>query len=227
MQIKIFSSLKDNDYNALINIVISYLNLNTLRLVITATAQAALAQCTTMLNEPETGWNAAYALTLNPATDNTTNTSQKNHVRDQISLKLSVVYKDIPNSALTQTDRDTLLLPGNNSVHTPIGTLSYAPKLDIENREHLLLKIRVTDPANPHTKEMPHGQHVQVAVGFKDATTGIIMWDIDVTKEVHKFLSDIIFRQEHVGKKATLRWRYVNTKGAVSVWSEDLDVFII
>src|ERR1035437_9257673 len=102
------------------------------------------------------GWVELWILHTNHNTNTHTIVTLVNAMRTAIEKQIRTIYKDIPNSALTATDRSTLRLPEHGLQHTKIQVMEYAPKGSIDDNKHLQQVLRITDPQNTTTQAMPH-----------------------------------------------------------------------
>lgn len=211
---------KDFEFNEYANEAIPHLDTNKVRLGVTDPN-------INTLNGYLADWNVKFPLSQSDITRTTKITKEKDILRGQIERQIRKICKDIPDSALTVEDRLILRMKKRDSIITPVGILDYAPEGIVEQIKHLIVSFRFNDPETATSQKMPKGQHIQLFVGFKDLVTGVITWDIELYKEVHEYLTDIIFRQEHIGKKVVFRYRYANTKGEIAVWGNDIEITII
>ena len=137
--------VKDADFSIYINISIPYVTASKTRLVLTPTAQAALTALETKLNAADSGWNSVYPLCCNSATVTTTLVATKKSLRTQIETLLRAVYADIPQSLLTQTDRDTLNINTVSGSHTQAMVPVSVPSLTVSGRGHLCVTLTILD----------------------------------------------------------------------------------
>ena len=112
----------DADFNSYVNAAVPYLEVNRVRLNVTiANVNTATVQ--------KNSWNTLFAASQNNATRTSAITADKNNVRTQLENQLRLIYADIAESALTETDRATLHLPKRDTVPSPrphIETQPYA-----------------------------------------------------------------------------------------------------
>lgn len=209
---------KDADFNDYLQPAVPYIDANAGRLN-AASNQTALD---TMFGQ----WNTIYPQSQNPNTATSTITAQKTQLRSDMEDLLRVIYSDIPESALTQQDRQTLNLPERDTTPTPVAIADHAPAIGIDSMQHLVITLRITDPDNPHTQAMPDGQGAEVNVAVQDMSATSFTWDADRSFITHRFLSDVQFEAGDVGKKAHFRCRYLNTRGEPGPWSDTMDSMI-
>lgn len=116
---------------------------------------------------------------------------------------------------LTEDDRSTLHIFEEDTERTRVAVPDHAPLVFVEKIIHLVHKIRFRDPENPNTKKKPEG------VKFIECEMSIAGGRTE-KKSTGKFLLTFEFTDEEVGKKATYRSRYVNTRGEAGPWSDNV-----
>ena len=97
------------------------------------------------------GWKELWLLRTNPSTKTKTVTDLITARRKELEFALRLIFNDIPNSALTPTDRSNLLIAEASGSHTPAAIPANAPVIAIVSQGHLFAIISITDPAHPHT----------------------------------------------------------------------------
>ena len=254
-------STKDADVNNDFNIAINYLNVaaNKSRLVLTPGAQSMLTQLTTWLGvgtpAPAGSWNEQYPKSQNAATNTTTITTTKNGLRKEMESGLRFVYADIPQSVLTQVDRDTLKLPIHDHTPTHVALPANAPVIAVVERGHLYVIISITDPKNPHTQAKPDGVEatdLESAFQSKDDAIAIAVQaaaDAAAAKvagnvvpvpvvtfpqqsdyrhlgNTGKFLYKVTYTDIQIGGTDHIRARYLNTRKEPGDWSEVITVVV-
>jgi len=222
----------DADFSNHINIVIPYLGSVKGRLVTTAAAQSALTTVTSALTNATTGWNYTYQMWLNPTTSTTTFTTNKNLLRESIEAELRLIFADIPQSILTQTDRDTLNLPLRADTYTPSSVPTAIPSVLVRDRAHLSVTLSIVDVAHPQSKAKPEGvDSIEIEAAFLPA---------DTTPPAG-FPKDTDFRHVAMSGKATynrsysseqlkgteyIKARYLNSRNQPGGWSEVISVIV-
>jgi hypothetical protein len=116
---KIFATTLDGK-NTQYNQVIPYCETNKVRLTIDTTKMAA--QVTNL-----TSWNSVYNDSVNKNLTTKTLRDQRNGLIDTIEEGMREIYNDIPDSLLTDADRNTLNLPKRDTTNTPRGEITTAP----------------------------------------------------------------------------------------------------
>jgi hypothetical protein len=226
----------DSEFSIDINNIITYLNVpaNKSRLVITTAAQANLATVTTLVTTAGTGWNTVYAQSINPSANTTTITQTKNSQRAQIERLLRSIYDDIPQSVLTQTDRDTLHIALRDKTATPVPVPPNEPVIAIKGRGHLYINFNITDPSRPQTQAKPEGvDTIEIQSAFlpintpKDQAENFpAESDFRHLESTGKFLYKRVYEMSHLAGTDFLRARYVNTRKQPGPWSEIISVVV-
>jgi hypothetical protein len=223
---------KDGEFNVLINIIVTYLNANKARLVLTPTAQAALTLVTANVNTAVTGWNALYPLSQNPGSATNTIIAQKTTLRSSIESEIRIIFNDIPESVLLQIDRDNLNLPAPSGTHTPATKPTSVPSLTITNRGHLSISLSILDVA-----------HSQVITNVSDADSIEIesAFLMNSATPSTDFPTDADFRHLAATGKSSytrsytadqlkgsdfLRARYLSSRKEPGSWSEVISVVV-
>lgn len=141
--------LKDSEFNSYLLIVVPYLNdpANLPRLGISAVNIGDL-------NMAYGIWQVKYPQSVNTATSTTSIIGEKNEARDEIEETLRDIYDDIPGSALTQTDRDTLRLPKRDASPSRRGAIEDIPIADAKavGGGAAKMVVRVTEDATRASK---------------------------------------------------------------------------
>ena len=145
---------KDPEFSVHINTAIPYLDTNKTRLGVSSANNTTLNG---LHNEPAggTGWLQVFPLSQNNATRTTTITKDKNTLRRQIEALMRTIFNDIPESVLTQLDRDTLNLKKRDTIPSARAQITTAPFVDFKGEEGgiILVTCRVikkSDRASIH-----------------------------------------------------------------------------
>jgi len=245
---KIFRS-KDTEFNDDLVIQVPYLNTHAVRLGVSTPNLSALNTLFTNPSVPldQLGWKEIWLLHSAKST-RTPDVNTELHIRrHQVEAQMRSIYGDIPKSVLTTTDRSTLNLKLRDTTPTKIQVVEYAPNGDIETMRHLAHVLRITDPANPHTQEMPNGNSVEVQLRYEDsaATTSArtaapaaappaaappaataVVWETAEHSPASRFLFAVEFAADKVGKMAKYRLRYQNERGDKGNWSEEFGAMV-
>lgn len=203
---------KDADFNDYVVNAVPYLNANKTRLGVSTANMTELQSLFTQ-------WNTVYPKSQNRDLRTRAITAQKKQLRLQMSALLRKIYRDIPQSALTVSDRETLGLKLRDIEPTPVAIVAYAPTIALDTMRHLLHTLRIADPTNPLTRAMPKGHKAEVQwfVGNAGLSTDKITFDRSDTAT--RFLFKVAFGADDVGKTAYYRACYRNTRGQRGPWS--------
>ncbi|MFQ5335676.1 MAG: hypothetical protein ACE5DN_06345, partial [Flavobacteriales bacterium] len=183
-----------------------------------------------LLNDPggKDGWEQVFPQQQNPNTRTHTLTEKKNELREQITDLLRTVYNDIAESALTDDDRDNLNLKKRDTEPTPAPVPSEAPDVEFVRMQDHVMRLRITDPANPHTQAKPEGvDKAQVFIYFGTQPPASEN-DYRYLGETGRFVDDFPFSSDDVGKTIFIITRWVNTRGEVGPFnSKPIETVII
>jgi hypothetical protein len=224
----------DSDFNTYANNANTYLNVagNKSRLVLTSAATTALTTLNSLITTATTGWNAIFPQSQNPATDTTTITAAKNTLRDSIETQLRIIFADIPNSVLTQTDRDTLNLTQHSDTHTPVPKPQNAPVIVVTGRDHLSVTLNITDPAHPQVQAKPDGvSEIEIQSAFLAPGATPAAGFPNETDFRHLALSgrasfERDYTQDQLKGTDYIRARYISTRKEPGAWSEIISVVV-
>ena len=133
---------------------------------------------------------------------------------------LRTIYGDIPKSALTLNDRNTLNLKERDTTPTAIQPVDFAPVISFEKVRNGIQLVRFQSPETPDTNAMPPNQDAEVQRFVGDA--GLSDNDIPFTglQDTGKHLLQVDFIPAEKGKTAYYRARYKTDTGKVGPWSD-------
>ncbi|HLG35499.1 MAG TPA: hypothetical protein VI757_11515 [Bacteroidia bacterium] len=203
---------KNAGYNAYVEIAAPYVAANAVRLKIPG---AAITELNTLFSD----WAPTYIAAFSKETRTHVTIENRNDLRALLTKKLSEIYKDIPQSALTTEDRATLRLKARDRVRTRAHIMSTAPSHSISvkghNRHQLYLSAEGTT-----SKQIPSGQFVLMLyfVGEARLKDGDIVFNH--VKIITRHVSVIHHQEELAGKTAYYKCCYVNRRGECGPWSE-------
>ena len=83
----------------------------------------------------------------------------------------------------------------------------------IDAIKHLSHKLRLTDPANPHTQSKPKGVRAIQVFRFVGTSAPADVSEYQFVGDATRFLFESKFTLADVGKTAYYLARYVNTRG--------------
>jgi len=213
---------KNSEFNDYSNTVTPYLNANAVRLSVSG---ANLTILNTFYDNPgvvqnDLGWKQLWALNINDDTTTKTISDLVRIRRTDMEDTLRLIYGDIPKSALTVSDRNTLNIPLRDSTPTPVPVLTFAPDVEIDETRNGVQVLRVTNPQTPDTDAMPPNQkaELQTFVGAANIPDNNIAFV--GLKTTSKHLNTVNFLPAQKGQTAYYRGRYVNPKGEQGPWSD-------
>ena len=205
---------KEADRNSYYGVACPYLLLaaNVTRLGISAGNKATLQSA-------YTAWNNAYPLSQNPNTRTTTTIADKNNADDDLQTIMRTIFGDIPDSALTSTDRSTLNLPEHSNSHTPAPVPTSAPVATIDSGNRLEHSISVVDENTPTSRAKPDGVRGCQVWEKIGAPAPVSATDLIFVAETTKSPFVNHFNGADAGKMVYYWMRWVNTRGEVGPWS--------
>jgi len=142
---------KEADRNSFYNIACPYLlkPANETRLGVSAANSATLQTAFT-------DWNGTYSIALNPDTRTSTAIDNKNKADFDLQTIMRKIFADIPASALTTQDRNTLNLP-ERAAGSPAPAPSTKPVATIDAGNRLEHSLSVVDETTPTSRAKPDG----------------------------------------------------------------------
>ncbi len=182
----------------------------------------------TALMSFKVGWNMAWAKAKNKDTRSRADVQAKKDARKayQSALRKFVMEWVAFNSKVSDADREGLGLKVKDTEPTPMPILDRAPDVTIDTIRHLVHKLRLTDPENPHTQAKPKGiRYIQVFRCFgKDVPTGVEQYHLagDATRFIYRV--NVVEADE--GKMVWYIARYVNTRGIPGPWSNEISATV-
>jgi len=212
----------NTDSNSYFIVVVPFLDTNSARLSITAGN-------ITILNDyfnnasgvpSELGWRQLW---LSYADPDVVNKSIRQLIalrRKQIVTHLRLIYDDIPKSALTVNDRNTLNLPLRDTTPTTVQAVEFAPVISFETVSNGIQIVRFQNPKTPDSNAMPDNQHVELQM--YDGAAGIAENEIPFVhfEDTGKHLLKVEFDPTDKGKTAYYRGRYETETGKTGPWSD-------
>jgi hypothetical protein len=201
---------KEADFNVYVQAAVPYLTSNKERLLISD-------DNLTSLTNNSNAWNLIF-----PASQNT-NTRTKTIVENKDSAKVDLmgimrkIFADIPQSALTTEDRNTLNLPLRDTTRTPAPVPDTRPAGQVDTSQRLRHKISFVNQDNNHAKpEGVRGCQIWYTIG--EPVTDLDELKFMALDTASPYIKD--FSVEHAGKMVYYWLRWENTRGEVGPWSE-------
>lgn len=204
---------KEAELNNYFGIAVPYLISNAARLGISSAHSTALSAALDL-------WYKKYPLATNANTRTKTITDEKDKAKAELTNLMRGVFDDIPNSALTSEDRNTLNLSERSApARSPIPATSPVLKVDTGNRlEHT---IAFTDEATPTSRAKPHGVRgcqIWVSIGGTSAPGDPKDYRYVATDTASPYV--LHFEGADAGKNAWYIARWENTRGETGPWSD-------
>ena len=217
-----------NDY---FDTVAPYLNANDARLGVSAGNLSTLNDFYDNggggVPQSELGWTQLWVLYSNPDQVNKSIRDNVKIRREEMEDILRTIYDDIPNSALTTNDRNTLNLPLRDSEPTAIQAVDFAPVISFEKVSNGIQIVRFQNPETPDSNAMPPNQDAEVQQFVGDADLD----DNDVPfvpmQDTGKHLLQVDFIPTQKGKTAYYRARYKTDTGKVGPWSDVVSEIVL
>ena len=201
---------KEADLNIYFQAVVAYLILNKVRLLLSAGNQALLtAQLAT--------WNAVYPASQNTNTRTKSIVENKDIAKENLMGTLRLVYADIPNSALTVEDRNTLNIAERSTSRTPASVPTTKPIGQIDTSMRLEHTISFTDQDGSVAK--PDGVR-GCQIWFKIGEPAIDPSELSymTTDTASPFTYQ--YNGVNAGKAVYYWLRWENTRGETGPWSD-------
>jgi len=183
----------------------------------------------TDVSNAKADWTPKYAAGRDESDPTSAQRQAKNDSRKAyVTLIRSVVNQHLRNNpALTNDDRVALGITVPDTTRSRVPVPNHAPKENIDKIDHLLHKIRITDPDNPATRKKPKGVariNVYRYIGEQNATPRLS--DYQLIGSSTKFLFTSGFADTDVGKKAWYIVQYENTRGERGPVSDSINASI-
>ena len=208
-----------NDY---FNSVTPYLNSNDARLGVSAPNLLILntAYDRDVVVLDDQGWIQLWPQYTDKGGVNDNIRNAVNTRRDDMKTILRSIYDDIPESALTITDRNTLNLPVRDTTPTAVPAVDFAPVISFEKVSNGIQVLRFQNPETPDSNAMPPNQGAEVdhfvgAAGIADNDI-----EFELMEDTGKHLLQANFEPTDKGKTAYYRARYKTDTGKTGPWSD-------
>jgi hypothetical protein len=223
--------LIDAEFNGEINNDINYLNAtgNKNRLIITSAANAALTVATFQLSI----WNSSYLQIFNSSINTSTVRANLRNAQTQLKNSMRIIIADIPDSLLTQTDRETLKLYSKPASRIQANVPQSIPFITVTEHKHLKLVIFVGNTEIPNRKAKPaEANGIEIEIAFYDSTAALPT-DTPPDKSFNHIISsgktkiEIPFTSEQIKGTAYIRARYINSRKETGQWSEIISCIVI
>lgn len=211
---KIFPT-RDDERNVYFNNVIPYLVANKLRLLLSAGNEALITQYIE-------SWNEVFPKAKDINLSTRTLRDQKDGLIEDIEETLRDVYKNIPEGALTESDRNTLNLKERDPNNTPRPVITEAPFAKVTGTAGGLMEyILRTDADSSRTSRHPDsdGAEIVYTIGTTPPTSPA---DCNRTLFNSKARGIIDAGIENAGKKfyGYARWANITNKSKSGPWCQ-------
>lgn len=220
---------KNTEVDGYFNRVVPYLNTHAERLRISTENLSALNDLYDNSSgvQDEDGWSQLWVPYSSPATVNKTIRNLISKRRKAIEGLLRGIYGDIPKSALTAKDRNTLNLRLRDSEPTTVQAVNFAPKLSIKKVSRGIQVLRFKNPETPESNAMPPGQRAEVQSFVGEA--GLAGKDVPFAplQDTGRHLLQVNYDPKNRGKTAYYRARYKTATGKVGPWSKVVSEIVL
>lgn len=203
---------KDADFNDFLVSAVAYLIANATRLVISS-------DNITILSDLFSSWTNTYPLSQDENTATKTIIDNKIALRESIEEHLRLIYGDIPQSVLTNADRNTLHLSSRDTKPTPRPKIDTVPQVTIEAKagRKVLVACRTSTDANRASRHK-HSDGVEYRFTLTQPLSDNIgqASAIPITKVVYttgintRARFQIQLQEESSGKVITVECRWMN-----------------
>lgn len=221
---------KNTEVNDYFNLVVPYLTTHATRLGVSTEnlgSLDALYDNNSSAEQSDLGWSQLWVLYSNRDTVTPSIREIVQTRKEEIETLLRSIYDDIPQSALTTNDRNTLNLPERDSTPTEIQAVDFAPVLSFEKVSNGIQVVRFQNPETPDSNAMPPNQdaEVQQFVG----ASGLADNDIPFAhmEDTGKHLLQVNFTPEQKEKTAYYRARYKTDTGKTGPWSDVVSEIVL
>jgi hypothetical protein len=200
---------KEAELNNYFQAVVAYLILNKVRLLLSAANQALL---TTKL----AAWNAIYPASQNINTRTKTIVENKDSAKETLMDTLRLVYADIPKSALTAEDRNTLNIAERSTTRTPTPVPTSAPVAQVDTSKRLEHTISFADESGSAAKpDGVKGCQIWYKIGEPAIDPSELSYMATDTASPYNYQ----FNGSHAGKTVYYWLRWENSRGKTGPWS--------
>jgi hypothetical protein len=201
---------KEADFNVYVQAAVPYLISNKERLLISD-------DNLTSLTNNSNAWNLIFPASQNTNTRTKTIVENKDIAKVDLMGIMRKIFADIPQSALTTEDRNTLNLPLRDTTRTPAPVPDTRPAGQVDTSQRLRHKISFVNQDNNHAKpEGVRGCQIWYTIG--EPVTDLDELKFMALDTASPYIKD--FSVEQAGKMVYYWLRWENTRGEVGPWSE-------
>lgn len=201
---------KEADFNMYVNESVAYLIANRTRLLVSDDNQ-------TLIENNLIAWNLIFPPSQNTNTRTKSIVQNKDIAKDNLMIIMRKIFADIPQSALTAEDRNTLNLSLRDTTRTAAPVPDTRPAGQVDTSQRLRHKISFVNQDNNHAKpEGVRGCQIWYTIG--EPVTDLDELKFMALDTASPYIKD--FSVEHAGKMVYYWLRWENTRGEVGPWSE-------
>lgn len=189
---------------------VPYLIANATRLGVSTANQSAITSHLTL-------WNTAYPASQNSNTKTKSIVEKKDIAKENLMTTLRSIYADIPASALTVEDRNTLNIAERSTTRTPAPVPTTKPIAQVDTSKRLEHTVSFTDENGSAGKPAGvHGCQIWFKIGEPAIDPSELSYMATDTASSHTYR----FAGEVAGKNVYYWLRWENTRGERGPWSD-------
>ncbi len=209
--------------------VAPYLNTHAGRLSVSAANLSALNKLydNAGVAQSKLGWKQLWPLYADKATVNKTIREIMKKRRKEMEKALRNIYGDIPQSALTANDRNTLHLSARDSEPTTVQPVDFAPSLSFKKVTNGIQIVRIKNPQTPESNAMPPGQKAEVQSFTGEAGLADKAVPFAPLQDSGRHLLKVEYPPAAKGKTAYYRARYKTATGKTGPWSDVVSELVL
>lgn len=201
---------KEADLNLYFQAAVPYLTVNSTRLLVSAGNKATIGL-------QLTAWNTIYPQSQNANTRTKSIVENKDIAKENLIKTLRTIFADIPQSALTVEDRNTLNLPAKDGSRTPAAVPTTVPIGQVNTNRRLEHTILFTNEDGTQAK--PTGvRGCQIWYNIGEAPTDPSQLKFMATDTASPYIYK--FSGDDAGKNVYYWLRWENTRGETGPWSD-------
>jgi hypothetical protein len=208
---------KEGELNNYFIIAVAYLIANDKRLGVSATNKQKII-------DGLANWSNTYKICLDPNTRTTVATKNKDEAKKTLIASLRSVFNDIPQSALTNQDRETLGIKPKGGKGSPAPKPTSKPIADVDRSKRLEHTIHFYDSELSGTAKPDgvHGCQIWYCIGEEPKTIDDLKYLATDTKSPYVHHFDIA----DAGKTVWYWLRWENTRNETGPWSDAISATI-
>lgn len=164
-------------------------------------------------------WNESFPASQNPDLATKTVVDKKNIAKEGVKAIFRKIFNDIPESALTSQDRNTLNLAAPNPTRGRNPRPTTKPKGSVDTSKHLEHTVHFFDENTPNSRAKPDGVRgcqIWCKIGSPAADPSELSYLATDTASPYV----VHFNGADAGKVVYYWLRWENTRGEVGPWSD-------